>query len=166
MGAAHHYLLNNLVHIVIAAVGKTKRKPEAELIAHYLKQTRWDISIREIQDAPGNLCADARRTREAEGLHKLLTPQSRLFVMDSSGQCLSSPQFASLIQTAQVQSVKTAVFAIGGQDGLDPAVIAQAHTAIAFGAVTWPHQLLRAMLTEQLYRAYTIMIRHPYHVGH
>jgi 23S rRNA (pseudouridine1915-N3)-methyltransferase len=154
------------VHITIAAVGRAKHKPEAELIAHYLKQTRWDISIKEIPDAPSNMTADARRAREAEGFQKLITPHTRLFVMDSTGKSLTSPQFAKLITDAQTNAIKHAVFAIGGQDGLDASLINAAHTIIAFGAATWPHQLLRAMLMEQIYRAYTITIGHPYHVGH
>ncbi len=154
------------MHITIAAVGKAKHKPEAELIAHYLKQTRWDIAIKEIPDAPSNMTADARRAREAEGFQKLLTPQTRLFVMDSTGKSLTSPQFAKLIQDAQKNATKHVMFAIGGQDGLDISLIKAAHTTIAFGAATWPHQLLRAMLMEQIYRAYTITIGHPYHVGH
>ena len=154
------------MQITIAAVGRAKHKPEAELIAHYVKLTRWDIAIKEIPDAPGSMAADARRAREAEGFRKLMTPQSRLFVMDSTGKSLTSPQFAKLIQDAQKNAVKHVVFAIGGQDGLDASLIAEAAQVIAFGAATWPHQLLRAMLAEQLYRAYTITIGHPYHVGH
>lgn len=154
------------MQLVIAAVGKAKHKPEAELIAHYLKQTRWNITIKEIPDAPSNLSVTARRAREAEAIQKLLTPGSRLFAMDSTGRSLTSPEFAALIQTAQKNAVKQIVFAIGGQDGLDPALIKQANSVIAFGAATWPHQLLRAMLVEQLYRAYTITIGHPYHGGH
>lgn len=154
------------MNITIAAVGRAKHKPEAELIAHYLKLTRWDISIKEIADAPTNLSASARRTREAEAITKLLTPTSRLFVMDATGKSLTSEAFAALIQQAQRQSVKHAVFAIGGQDGLCTELIGRAYAVIAFGAATWPHQLLRAMLMEQLYRAYTITIGHPYHVGH
>jgi 23S rRNA (pseudouridine1915-N3)-methyltransferase len=154
------------MHITIAAVGRAKHKPEADLIAHYLKQTRWDIAIKEIPDAPSNMTADARRAREAEGLQKLLTPQTRLFVMDSTGKSLTSEAFATLFQNAQRDAIKHAMFAIGGQDGLDASLIKAAHTTIAFGAATWPHQLLRAMLCEQIYRAYTITIGHPYHVGH
>lgn len=154
------------MHILIAAVGRAKHKPEAELIAHYLKQTRWEVSIKEIPDAPSNLSAEARRAREAEGFKKLLTPQSRLFVMDSTGESLTSEAFAKLIQTAQKNAIKHAVFAIGGQDGLDASLIQSAHRRLAFGAATWPHQLLRAMLVEQLYRAYTITVGHPYHLGH
>lgn len=154
------------MHITLAAVGRAKHKPEAELIAHYLKQTRWDITIKEIADAPSNLSAEARRTREGEAIRALLTPQSRLFAMDSRGKSLPSEAFAGLLQTAQRDAVKQVVFAIGGQDGLDPALLKSAHATLAFGAATWPHQLLRAMLVEQLYRAYTITIGHPYHTGH
>lgn len=154
------------MHITVAAVGRAKHKPEAELIAHYLKVTRWDITVKEIPDAPANLSAEARRAREAEAIGKLITLNSRLFVMDSGGKSLTSEQFAALIQSAQNSAIKHAVFAIGGQDGLCPELIKRAHAIIAFGAATWPHQLLRAMLMEQLYRAYTITIGHPYHTGH
>ena len=154
------------MQITVAAVGKAKHKPESELIAHYLKQTRWDITIKELPDAPDNLSADARRAREAEAFRKLLTPTTLLFAMDSTGESLTSPALAALIQRAQKQAVKQIVFAIGGQDGLDASLVKQAKHVIAFGAATWPHQLLRAMLMEQLYRAYTITIGHPYHLGH
>ena len=154
------------MQFTIAAVGKAKKKAEAELTAHYLKQTRWDITVKEIPDAPSNLSPDARRTREATAIAALLGPGTRLIAFDSTGKQVTSPEFAALIQDAQQHAIKHAVFAIGGQDGLDPALLKRAHATIAFGAVTWPHQLLRAMLAEQLYRAYTITIGHPYHLGH
>ncbi len=154
------------MQITIAAVGKAKRKAEAELVAHYLKQTRWDVTVKEIADAPENLSADARRAREAAAFEKLLTTGTRLIALDSTGKNLTSPQFAGLIQDAQKHAVKQMVFAIGGQDGLDGSLLKRAHAVVAFGAATWPHQLLRAMLAEQLYRAYTITIGHPYHLGH
>ena len=154
------------MQIIIAAVGRAKHKPETELIAHYLKQTRWDVTIKEIPDAPSNLSSDARRAKEAAAIYDVLGENGRLFAMDSTGHSYTSPEFAKLIQDAQKHATKRAVFAIGGQDGLDTALIKQAHKVIAFGAATWPHQLLRAMLVEQLYRAYTITIGHPYHLGH
>ena len=154
------------MQITIAAVGRAKHKPEAALIAHYLKLTRCDITVHEIPDAPSNLSADARRAREADAIAKRMTSTSRLLVMDARGKSLSSEVFAGLIQTAQKNAVKHILIAIGGQDGLDASLIKRADAVIAFGAATWPHQLLRAMLMEQLYRAYTITIGHPYHVGH
>lgn len=154
------------MQLIIAAVGKAKRKAEAELVAHYLKQTRWNITVKEIADAPSNLSSEARREREAAAIEALLSPGSRLIVLDSTGKQLTSPQFAATIQDAQQHAIKQLIFAIGGQDGLAPSLMAKAHAKIAFGAATWPHQLLRAMLAEQLYRAYTITIGHPYHTGH
>lgn len=154
------------MQLIIAAVGKAKKKSEAELVAHYLKQTRWDVVVKEIPDAPDNMSPDARRAREAESFDKLLGQGSRLIALDSTGKNLTSPQFAALIQDAQKHAIKTLVLAIGGQDGLAPALLKRAHATVAFGACTWPHQLLRAMLAEQLYRAYTITIGHPYHLGH
>jgi 23S rRNA (pseudouridine1915-N3)-methyltransferase len=154
------------MQIVIAAVGRAKRSAEAELVTHYLKQTRWDVVVKELPDAPANMAPDARRAREAEAFGKLLGPGARLIAMDACGKNLSSEGFAKLIQDAQKNAIKHAVFAIGGQDGLDAALVKRAHATIAFGAVTWPHQLLRAMLAEQIYRAYTITAGHPYHIGH
>ena len=154
------------MQLVIAAVGKAKKKAEAELVAHYLKQTRWNVTIKEIPDAPGNLSSEARKEREATAFAALLIPGSRLIAMDSTGKQLTSPQFAATIQDAQNHAIKQLVFAIGGQDGLAASILEKAHIKLAFGAATWPHQLLRAMLAEQLYRAYTITIGHPYHTGH
>lgn len=154
------------MQLIVAAVGKAKRKAEAELVAHYLKQTRWDVTLKEIPDAPQNISADARRAREAQAFDALLVPGARLIALDSTGKQLTSPAFAQLVQHAQGAAVKQLIFAIGGQDGLDASVLKRAHSTVAFGACTWPHQLLRAMLAEQIYRAYTITIGHPYHLGH
>ena len=155
-----------MVEIIIAAVGKSKRSAEAELVAHYLKQTRWNITVKEIADAPANLSAEARRAREASAFEAMVTQGTRLIALDSGGKQLTSIQFAAQIQEAQASAIKRLVFAIGGQDGLAQSVRALAHSTVAFGAATWPHQLLRAMLAEQLYRAYSITIGHPYHLGH
>lgn len=154
------------MRLVVAAVGRAKRTHEAALVAHYLKQTRWDVSLKELPDAPGNLSAQARKAREAKAILALLAPTDLLVAMDSSGKNLTSEQFASLIQGAQKHAVKQLVFAIGGQDGLAQEVLARASHVVAFGQATWPHQLLRAMLAEQLYRAYSITVGHPYHLGH
>jgi 23S rRNA (pseudouridine1915-N3)-methyltransferase len=154
------------MNITIAVVGRMKRGPAVELVAEYLKRTRWAIRVVEIADAPENLAADARRAREGKAMLDLVGDTGLLIALDSTGKNLSSPEFANLIQQAQQNAIKHAVFAIGGQDGLDAALLKKAKHTIAFGAVTWPHQMLRAMLAEQLYRAYTIAAGHPYHNGH
>lgn len=152
--------------IVLAVVGRMKRGPATELVEDYLKRTRWDVGIKELADAPSNMAPDARKAREAEALLALLDKETRLVALDPRGTSMPSEQFAALIQKHKTQGVKKLVFAIGGQDGFDAAVLAKASATLAFGAATWPHQLVRVMLAEQLYRAYTIEAGHPYHLGH
>lgn len=152
--------------IIIASVGKGKKTAEAELVARYLKQTRWDVTLKELPDAPASLASGARRAWEAERIEALLDKDTRLIALDGAGEQLTSPQFAKLITSAQSQYAKKLLFAIGGQDGLDTSILSQAKRIVAFGKATWPHQLVRALLAEQIYRAYTLSIGHPYHSGH
>jgi 23S rRNA (pseudouridine1915-N3)-methyltransferase len=152
--------------IIIATVGKAKKTAEAELVARYLKQTRWDVTLKEIPDAPSGLPSAERKRWEAEKIAALLDADTRLIALDGNGEQLTSPQFAQLISGAQSQYVKRLLFAIGGQDGLDTSLLGEAKRIIAFGKATWPHQLVRALLAEQVYRAYTLSIGHPYHSGH
>lgn len=152
--------------IVIATVGKAKKTAEAEMVARYLRQTRWDVTLKELPDAPASLPSAERKAWEAGKIEALLDNDTRLIALDAMGEHLSSPQFAQLISSAQSQYVKRLVFAIGGQDGLDARLLGQAKRIVAFGMATWPHQLVRALLAEQIYRAYTITIGHPYHTGH
>jgi 23S rRNA (pseudouridine1915-N3)-methyltransferase len=152
--------------LIIAAVGKAKRCPEAELVDDYLKKTRWDVSLKEIPDAPGSLPTEQRRAVEAKKIEALLDSDTRLITLDAMGEQVSSPNFAKIITKAQGDRVKRLIFAIGGQDGLDPSLLKVSHRVVAFGLSTWPHKLVRAMLAEQIYRAYTISIGHPYHDGH
>lgn len=152
--------------IVIASVGKARKTAEAELVARYLKQTRWDVTLKEIPDAPASLPSGERKQWEAAKLTALLDADTRLIALDMAGEQLTSPQFAAVVAQAQTHYVKRLLFAIGGQDGLDTSILQQAKRIVAFGKATWPHQLVRALLAEQLYRAYTLSINHPYHSGH
>ena len=156
----------NLVKLLIAAVGALKRGPEAELVAGYLKKTRWDVTLKEIADAPSELPSPQRKAREAQAIRKLLQDGSMLVALDGMGEQLTSLQFAKVITQAQTQGLRQLVFATGGQDGLDASLLKDAARIVAFGKTTWPHKLVRVMLAEQIYRAYTISIGHPYHVGH
>jgi 23S rRNA (pseudouridine1915-N3)-methyltransferase len=84
-------------------------------------------------------------------------------ILDERGESLSSPALAGRLQGWRTQTRPAVVFIIGGHDGLAPVLREKAELAIAFGAATWPHQLARIMLLEQLYRAVTILTGHPYH---
>lgn len=152
--------------LVIAAVGKMKRGAEQDLYARYVTQTKWNITTKELKDAPEKLPHAERLTQEGNAIAALLTHDSWLIAFDKGGENITSEQLAKLIQRAGNERVKQLVFAIGGQDGLDPALLKKAKKTIAFGGVTWPHQLMRVMLTEQLFRAYSILQGHPYHTGH
>jgi 23S rRNA (pseudouridine1915-N3)-methyltransferase len=84
-------------------------------------------------------------------------------ILDARGESLSSVGFASRLQDWRSQDKPAVAFIIGAADGLAPTLREQASLAIAFGAATWPHQLVRIMLLEQIYRAITILAGHPYH---
>ncbi|MEJ0010565.1 MAG: 23S rRNA (pseudouridine(1915)-N(3))-methyltransferase RlmH [Alphaproteobacteria bacterium] len=154
------------MEILVAAVGRAKNSPEAELTAMYLKRTRWDVALKELPDAPSAMDSATRKAAEAQSIRKHMTEGSRLVALDAMGEQLSSPQFAHLIAEARRDGAKRLLFAIGGQDGLDASLLADARRVVAFGRATWPHKLVRVMLAEQIYRAYTISIGHPYHEGH
>lgn len=136
------------------------------MVARYLKQTRWDVTLKELPDAPASLPSGERKAWEAQKIEAILDQDTRLIALDGMGEQLTSPQFAQVITAAQNQYVKRLVFAIGGQDGLDTQLLSKAARVVAFGKATWPHQLVRALLAEQIYRAYTLSIGHPYHSGH
>lgn len=152
--------------LLIAAVGKMKRGAEQELYERYIAQTKWGITTKELKDAPDKLPHAERLKHEGAAIAALLTGDSWLIAFDKGGENITSEQLAKLIQKAGNERVKQLAFAIGGQDGLDPTLLKRAKKTIAFGGVTWPHQLMRVMLAEQLFRASTIIQGHPYHTGH
>jgi len=86
-------------------------------------------------------------------------------VLDQRGESLDSARFTSTLQRWRDNGRPAAVFVIGGADGLAPSLTEKVDLRLAFGAATWPHQLVRIMLLEQLYRAVTILAGHPYHRG-
>lgn len=153
--------------IIIAAVGAMKRAPEAALLDKYIAQCPWKIAIKEV-DANPKLPPDKRMSAEAEKLRAAIASKGRglVFALDSRGKNFSSEQLAALLGRAGSEGISQAAFLIGGQDGLDPSLVKEADHVLAFGAATWPHMLARAMLTEQVYRAYCILHNHPYHGGH
>jgi 23S rRNA (pseudouridine1915-N3)-methyltransferase len=103
------------------------------------------------------------RCRDEAALLRTYAGESTLILLDERGRNLSSQDLATLIGKLRDDGGKPAVFAIGGPDGHDQDMRRHAHATIAFGAQTWPHQFVRVMLAEQLYRAVTILSGHPYH---
>ena len=135
------------LHVI--ARGKIARSPEAELVARYAKRIAWPLKLTELPDVGGTV-------PEA-------SPQSRTVLLDERGKQFSSEEFAAVLGKWRDDGVREARFLIGAADGHGAAAREQADLLIAFGAMTWPHLLARAMLAEQLYRATTILAGHPYH---
>jgi len=158
------------MRLVVIAIGRLKQGPERELAERY--QKRFDdigrkLGFRgvEMVEIPESRARDAA-TRIAEEAAAILaaTPEKSVLVtLDERGENTDSAAFARHLQRWRDQSVSSTIFVIGGADGLSPDLRRNGKLAIAFGAATWPHQMVRIMLMEQLYRAATILAGHPYH---
>jgi 23S rRNA (pseudouridine1915-N3)-methyltransferase len=154
--------------ITIAAVGRLKAGPEREIFDRFLdrataagRNVGIAVSVREFPESRAATAA-LRKDQEASAILAALPTGAALVALDEAGKGLDSRAFAGRI--AQWRDAATdIVFVIGGADGHGPAVVGRAAMRLAFGAMTWPHQLVRLMLAEQLYRAVTILSGHPYH---
>lgn len=157
------------VRITIAAVGRMKAGPERELLDRYLdragKQGRplgvTRVEVREIPESRG-VRAEDRKAEEADALLAGLPEGARVIVLDETGRTMTSQAFADDLAATLAVGRDLAVL-IGGADGHGPAALARADLRLAFGAMTWPHQIVRILAAEQIYRATTILAGHPYH---
>jgi 23S rRNA (pseudouridine1915-N3)-methyltransferase len=104
-----------------------------------------------------------RRHEEAVTLEAAIPEIAAIVALDATGEVLSSPQLAARLKRWGDAGTPAVAFLIGGADGLAESLLRRAHLRLAFGTATWPHQLVRIMLLEQLYRAMTILSGHPYH---
>jgi 23S rRNA (pseudouridine1915-N3)-methyltransferase len=158
------------VKIGIFAVGRLKAGPEKELAARYLDRfakTGPAIGLeagRMIEIAESRASSSETRKREEGGhLLKSLGENGLLVLLDERGKHLDSPAFSEMIASFRDQGKREMTIAIGGADGLDPDLHARADAVICLGRMTWPHQLVRILIAEQLYRTVTILSGHPYH---
>lgn len=156
--------------ITVHAVGRMKAGPEKQLADRYFERfaksgpaVGFEFSgVVEIAEGRAQT-ANERRREEGQKLQTLLQQGSALILLDERGKNLSSEDFAGRIGLLRDGGRKGLVMAIGGADGHDQSLRDQAELMVSFGALTWPHQLVRVMLGEQLYRAATILSGHPYH---
>ncbi|MEJ1160334.1 23S rRNA (pseudouridine(1915)-N(3))-methyltransferase RlmH [Prosthecomicrobium sp. N25] len=154
----------------IAAVGRLKAGPERGLLDRYMDRAAKSgrvlgLSRLDLVEIPEGRSARAedRRAEEAAALLAQVPDGAALVALDETGRMLSSADFAAFLAARRDQGTADLVLAIGGPDGHGPALRARADLLLAFGAMTWPHQLVRLMLAEQIYRAITILSGHPYH---
>jgi 23S rRNA (pseudouridine1915-N3)-methyltransferase len=158
------------MRLLIAAVGRLKQGPERELAAAYRKRAEAigrgfglrDIEIVEIRESRAQ-DAERRRIEESIAIANVIPEQAIIAMLDERGDNLDSATLAGLLRKWREEDRAAVCFVIGGADGLAPTLRERAKLKLAFGAATWPHQLVRIMLLEQLYRAGTILAGHPYH---
>ncbi|MBU6443753.1 MAG: 23S rRNA (pseudouridine(1915)-N(3))-methyltransferase RlmH [Alphaproteobacteria bacterium] len=107
--------------------------------------------------------ARARIAEEGERLARRIPEGAHVILLDARGKGMTSEAFAEMLAAMRDAGARDLVFVIGGPDGLDLGPSIKAGRSLAFGPQTWPHMLVRAMLSEQIYRAFTILAGHPYH---
>jgi 23S rRNA (pseudouridine1915-N3)-methyltransferase len=157
------------MRIIVAAVGRLKRGPEQELAERYreraVKSGRGiglrSVELIEIAESRARE-APRRMLEESIALATVIPKGAATVLLDPRGEALDSNAFAKRLRGWN-DGGRDAAFVIGGPDGLAPTLSDQADLHLAFGALTWPHQLVRIMLLEQIYRAVTILSGHPYH---
>ncbi|MDO5117687.1 MAG: 23S rRNA (pseudouridine(1915)-N(3))-methyltransferase RlmH [Eggerthellaceae bacterium] len=155
------------MNITILAVGKLKEKFWTQACEEYLKRLKpyARVTVREIPDVNPQQAGgtDGVLAREGEAICAAIPQDSYAVLLDIGGTELSSPEFASRIETLGINGQSSIVFVIGGSDGVGEAVKKRANEAVSFGRITLPHNLARVVLLEQLYRAFKIIRREPYH---
>jgi len=160
------------MRMIVAAVGRLKQGPETELAERYRKRVAQsgrslgvrDVEIIEIRESRAGDPAK-RMLEESIALANVIPQGAAVALLDAKGEALDSAAFAGLLARCVAAGRPAVVFVIGGADGLAPSLADKADLRLSFGAATWPHQLARVMLLEQLYRAATILSGHPYHRG-
>jgi 23S rRNA (pseudouridine1915-N3)-methyltransferase len=158
------------MRLVVISIGRLKQGPERELTERY--RGRFDdigrklgfrgLEFHEIPESRARGTA-TRMAEEAAAISAAIPEKSVLVALDERGDNIDSATFARHLGRWRDESAANTIFVIGGADGLSPDLRRKAKLTLAFGSATWPHQMVRIMLLEQIYRAATILAGHPYH---
>jgi len=155
------------MRVHLCAVGRMRADyPERVLLEDY--QTRFNrigkpLALGPLFETEVDDKKNAGMGAEAALLARAVPAGAVLVVLDERGKLLSSPDFAAQLARWRDAGRQDVAFVIGGADGIDPALRARADFSLSFGAMVWPHMLVRVMLAEQLYRAASILSGSPYH---
>ena len=156
--------------ITIITVGKIKEKYLKDAIAEYSKRlTKYcKLDIVEVADekTPDNaseVVEEAIRDKEAERIMKHIKEDMYVVTLEIGGKMLTSEELSTKIERLGIQGKSDVAFVIGGSIGLGKEVLKRSNYALSFSKMTFPHQLMRVILLEQIYRAYRIMKGEPYH---
>ncbi|MBO0734629.1 MAG: 23S rRNA (pseudouridine(1915)-N(3))-methyltransferase RlmH [Methylocapsa sp.] len=158
------------MRLLLCCVGRLKAGPERELVARYIERAAAagpalgfaKVALREVAESRAARAADRKR-EEARALCGLWPPDAAIIAFDESGRPVTSRDFAAVLARLRDEGRGCAALAIGGPDGLDESLVAAVPLGLSLGPMTWPHQLARIMAAEQMYRAITILAKHPYH---
>ena len=147
----------------IVCIGKIKEKFFIDAIGEYKKRlSRFcSFNIIEVDEVSKEMNLDKKN--EIEGKHLLEKASGIIVSMDSRGKMLGSTEIADFIKEKQVMGSSEMTFIIGGSNGLSKEVLDKSNLILSFGKITFPHQLFRVVLSEQIYRAFTIISGLPYH---
>lgn len=158
------------MRLELIGVGRMRPGPEQELVVRYIERARSagraagfsDIAVRDIDESRARRAED-RKAEEAAAILARVPAGASLVLLDEGGELLSSRAFAAALATRRDQGARTTALVLGGPDGLAGMVRATASLVVSLGRMTYPHQLARILVAEQIYRSITILSRHPYH---
>lgn len=158
------------MRITLFAVGRLKAGPEKDLAGRYIERfskagPACGLELRRVVEVNESRAssAETRKREEAAELERALPEGALLVLLDERGKALGSEDFAERLGQWRDGGKRDLMIAIGGADGLDPALHDRADLVLNLGKLTWPHQIVRILIAEQLYRAVTILTGHPYH---
>lgn len=159
-----------MLQLQIISIGKLKDNAERTLVARYTQRIAGlsrslgfsELKIQEFSESQARSSA-LRKQEEAAHLISRTQGSGMMVLLDEAGKSLTSRQFSQQLSTWRDEGIGSLSFVIGGPDGADESIKKRANKKLSFGQQTLPHGLARAVLTEQIYRAMTILSGHPYH---
>ena len=156
--------------VTILCVGKIKEKFYRDAISEYEKRlSRYckleiiEVSDEKTPDNASEVVETAIRAKEAERILKYIKDDAYVITLEINGKQLTSEELSQKIEKLGIQGISHIIFIIGGSIGLGEAVLQKSDYALSFSKMTFPHQLMRVILLEQIYRSYKIVSHEPYH---
>lgn len=156
--------------ITLITVGKIKEKYLRDAIAEYSKRlSRYckleiiEVADEKTPDHASDVMGNTIRDKEAERIMKYVKEDAYVITLEINGKLISSEELSAKINQLGIQGTSHIIFIIGGSIGLGKEVLARSDYALSFSKMTFPHQLMRVILLEQIYRSYRIINGEPYH---
>lgn len=150
------------MNIEIISIGKFRNSLQKEIFELYKKRCSWNIKLKELEVKTGNN-PEIVKEKEGDLILASIPASAKIILLDETGQHLNSKEFASLIQNFRNNGTNNLAFIIGGASGTSTKVKQKAHLILSLSKLTFPHMMVRSILSEQLYRAFSIINNHPYH---